>query len=257
MIYKKQIESYIPTCDQERVDKKVIYQYIKQYPHNVLLRSNEVAHITSSGFIMNKDLTKALVIYHKIYQAWGWTGGHADGDEDLLEIAIKEAKEETGLKKVKPLKKQMMSIDILPVWGHIKRGNYVTAHLHLNASYVLIADEEEHLIVNEEETGGLKWINADDIENYSTEPDLVVVYKKLIKAARLYDPSKEITVTTKNELKDNEKDGAEVLKDTVVQIAVHEAKSAFYKIKLVKEVAVRSGKSAGKILNKMRNKLKK
>lgn len=219
----------------------------------MLLRSNEVAHITSSGFIMNKDLTKILVIYHKIYQAWGWTGGHADGDEDLLKIAIKEAKEETGLKEFKPFKKQIMSIDILPVWGHMKRGSYVAAHLHLNASYVLIADENETLIVNEEETDGLKWINADDIDNYSTEPDLVVVYKKLIKAARKHDPCKKINLTTNSEENDIEKDGAEVFKDTIIQIAKHETKSAFYKIKLVKEVVVRGSKTTGRIFTKMRN----
>ena len=56
---------------------------------DVLVRDNEIAHITSSGFIVNKLRTKVLMIHHNIYNSWGWTGGHADGDEDLLYVAMK------------------------------------------------------------------------------------------------------------------------------------------------------------------------
>ena len=240
MTYKEQIAAYYPTCEQERVDKKVIYHYIEDYPHNILLRSNEIGHLTSSGFIMNKDLTRVLVIFHKVYQAWGWTGGHMDGDLDCLEVAVKEAKEETGLTHLTPLSQGMMSIDILPVWGHSKRDNYVSAHLHLNASYVLIADEKEPLIENVIETEGVMWIDVEDLGQYCNEPDLVVVYQKLIKAAKKYNPSKAISVTKQ----DITEDGGlfKVIKDTTIPIAVHEAKSAYYKAKLVKEVASRGGK---------------
>jgi len=61
-----------------------------------LLRDNEIAHITSSGFILNKSLDKALLIHHNIRNVWAWTGGHADGNSNLLEVAIQEAVEETG-----------------------------------------------------------------------------------------------------------------------------------------------------------------
>ena len=56
-----------------------------------------MAHMTASSWIVNEDYTKVLMIYHNIYNSWAWTGGHADGDEDLLHVAVKEAREETGL----------------------------------------------------------------------------------------------------------------------------------------------------------------
>ena len=43
------------------------------------------------------------MIHHNIYNSWGWTGGHADGNSDLIKVAIKEAQEETGIKHVKPI----------------------------------------------------------------------------------------------------------------------------------------------------------
>ncbi|MDM8534387.1 NUDIX hydrolase [Clostridiaceae bacterium HSG29] len=184
MKYIKQINTYIPSDDQEENDKKIILDYINVFGDNVLTRENEVAHITSSGFILNKALNKTLMIHHNIYKTWAWTGGHADGDSDLLEIAIKEANEETGLKNIIPLNNEISTIDIIPVWGHIKNGKYVSTHLHLNISYILIGDENENLIVNEAETSGIKWINIDEIETHSNEPQLKEIYFKLIEKAK-------------------------------------------------------------------------
>ena len=62
-----------------------------------MTRQNEYGHFTSSAFVLNKERTKILMIYHKIYNSWAWTGGHADGDTDLLYTAIREVKEETNL----------------------------------------------------------------------------------------------------------------------------------------------------------------
>lgn len=184
MLFKNQILEYTPQNEQESSDKRVILDYIETFPDNILLRTNEFAHLTSSGFVMNKTLDKVLMIHHNIYNTWAWTGGHADGDTDLLYIALKEATEETGVTKLTPLDGKINSIDILPVWGHTKRDHYVSAHLHLNVSYILIADEDAVLHVNEDETSGVKWIPTDKIEDYSNEPDIITVYYKLIERAR-------------------------------------------------------------------------
>lgn len=184
MDYIKQITEFIPANEQESQDKKVILDYIDKFQQNVLLRENEIAHITSSGFIMNESLDKVLMVHHNIRNTWAWTGGHADGDTDFLHVAIKEAKEETGIFKVRPLTKNIVSIDILPVFGHIRRNKYVNAHLHLSIAYILIAGEEETLIVNKEENSGVKWF---DIAKFTIDffDDLdVYLYNKLINRAK-------------------------------------------------------------------------
>lgn len=255
-MYLEQIKAYVPKTEQERLDKKIIYHYASEHPHNVLTRNNEVAHLTSSGFIMNKSLDKVLMIYHKVYEAWGWTGGHMDGDKDLLEVAIKEAKEETGLSEVVPLSKHIMALDILPVWGHYKGDTYVSAHLHYNAAYVLIADESAPLIVNENETGGVKWVNADDVGVHSKEPVLVEIYEKLIAAARSFDKSGERPIG-KDIVKDDYGNLTNAIKETAIPIALHETQSAYYKAKLVKEVVVRGSKVAHKKTKNILKRLQK
>lgn len=184
MPYLAEIKAYEPSNEQEMNDKAVIIEYIENFRHNILTRENEIAHMTSSGLILNEKLDKILMIHHNIYNTWTWTGGHADGDANMLDIALKEAQEETGVHNIKPFSKNMASIDILPVYGHMKRGKYVSAHLHLNTSYVLIASEDETLVLNEDETSGVGWVEVDRLHEYSNEPYFIDVYMKIVNWAR-------------------------------------------------------------------------
>ena len=180
MNYKEQIEKYIPYNEQESNDKKVMLDYIDKFD-NILTRDNEFAHFTASAWVLNKKRDKVLMIYHNIYNSWAWTGGHADGDTDLLYTAIREVKEETGIKEVFPIRKDIFSLEVICVDGHIKRGKYVSSHVHLNLTYLLEASDEELLTIKEDENSGVKWINLNDVKNVSSEKWMIkVIYDKLI-----------------------------------------------------------------------------
>src|SRR6056297_725915 len=141
MLFEKEIRTYKSVNQQEASDQEVMLEYISDYKNNILTRENKIAHLTSSGFIMNKSLTKVLMIHHNIYNTWAWTGGIENGKKNLLKFVIKkekEAREETGLKTVEFMSPKIASLDILPVNGHVKKGKYVSAHLHLNVAYLLM-----------------------------------------------------------------------------------------------------------------------
>jgi 8-oxo-dGTP pyrophosphatase MutT (NUDIX family) len=186
----KDIIAFKPLTEQEEVDQKLIVDFIKKND-NSLTRDNKVAHVSSSGFILNKRMDKALMVYHKIYRSWSWTGGHADGESDLLKVAIEEAKEETGIENVKPLTEKIVTLDVLPVPSHFKHGKFVSAHLHLSIAYVLIADDTDRLIVKEDENSGVKWMKIKDIEKEVNELDMKLVYNKLINRAKKIRIGKE------------------------------------------------------------------
>ena len=177
---KQNIEKYLPCNEQEEVDKRIMLKYIEDFD-DVLTRNNEYGHFTSAAFILNKQRTKILMIYHNIYKSWAWVGGHSDGDSDLLNVAIKEAKEETGLKSVTPILDNIYSLEILTVNGHFKRGKYVGSHVHLNITYLLEADEKEEIRIKEDENSGVKWTSIDEVVNASSEKWIKEnIYSKVI-----------------------------------------------------------------------------
>lgn len=179
MSFIENIKNYIPYNEQEEKDKELILTAVSSF-NNLLTRKNPIMHFTSSGYIINKTHDKVLMIYHKIYNSWGWTGGHNDGDSDFLRVSIKEAKEETGLKNINVISDDIFAIDVLTVDGHIKNSKFVSAHLHLNLTYLLEASENEELIVNEEETKGVKWIPIKELDKHCSEEYMINnVYNKL------------------------------------------------------------------------------
>ena len=184
MYLKESIEKFCPYNEQEEVDRKIMLKYINDFD-NILTRQNEYAHFTSSAFVLNKERTKILMIYHNIYNSWAWTGGHSDGDSDLLNVAIKEAKEETGIENVRPISRNIYSIEIINVNGHEKKGKYIASHVHLNVTYLLEADEDQKIKIKEDENSGVKWFPIDEILKVSSEPWVRDrVYAKIINKMR-------------------------------------------------------------------------
>lgn len=125
--------------------------------------------------------------YHNIYNSWAWLGGHADGDSNLRNVVLKEIEEESGIKNIKFLTKDIFSMEILTVNGHIKKGKYVSSHLHLNLTFLLEGDIEEKLFVKLDENSGLDWIDVEDISKKSTEKWFVDnIYSKLTEKVKKY-----------------------------------------------------------------------
>ena len=178
--WKQTIRDYIPKDEREAAEKAEILTLIDREGERLLLRDCAYAHMTASSIIVNGARTKTLMAFHKIYQSWAWTGGHADGECDLLSVALRECREETGVRNVHPVSLDIFSLEVLTVDGHEKRGVYVPSHLHMNVTYLLEADDRDALSVCEEENSGVAWFALDDALKVSTEPWFVErIYKKL------------------------------------------------------------------------------
>lgn len=179
------IKDFKTNIEQEKADQELILEYMELFD-DLLTRNNRIAHFTSSPWIINNQHTKVLMVYHSIYKSWGWCGGHVDGDSDFVRVALKEGKEETGIEKLMLLKNEPIALDVLPVPPHFKNGEFVSAHLHLNITYLCEANEKECLKIKPDENSDVAWISLEDIEHMVSEEDMKVVYKKLIyKSAEL------------------------------------------------------------------------
>lgn len=180
MNLKQQLINYHCFNMQEENDRKQILYYL-DHSINILTRDNEQAHLTVSAWILNSDHNKVLMAYHNLYHSWAWLGGHADGNDDLIAVAYKEIKEESGIEKVRLLDDNIFSLEVLCVDGHMKKGKYVSSHLHLNITYLFEADDKQDIRIKEDENSAIGWIAIDDIRNKVTEQWFMDnIYQKLI-----------------------------------------------------------------------------
>lgn len=179
----KSLEAYSPCCEQEERDLAIMLDWLKNAPCP-FSRENEVSHITASAWIVNPARTRALMVWHNLYRSWSWTGGHADGETDLLAVAIREAQEETGV-DARPVTEDVFSVETLVVEGHEKRGRYVPCHLHMNVTYLLEADDSKPLRIKPDENSGVSWIPVEQIGEKVSEPWMMArIYAKLIEKCR-------------------------------------------------------------------------
>ena len=146
MSLKERIENYLPYNIEEQKDKELILKYMDIFD-DVLTRKNEIGHFTSSCWIVNKEKTKVLMVYHNIYDSWSWVGGHADGDDDLLHVSLKEG--------------------------------YISTHIHLNITYLLCANENDITHIKEDENSDVKWFELEEAIKASSEPHMKKIYNKL------------------------------------------------------------------------------
>lgn len=180
-----EIVRFTPKDGREVREREMILSLIARDGDAVLSRKNDFAHMTASSIIVSCDRKRTLMAYHKIYNSWAWTGGHADGESDFEAIARREAQEETGISGLVRLGDGAASVEILPVWAHVKRGQHVGSHLHLNVSYLFEADDALPLRVAEDENSAVGWIEVDKLEEYVSEPLMLPVYKKLLDRANV------------------------------------------------------------------------
>ena len=174
------LRKYVPYNEQEKLDIDQIVNAERIFG-DILTRKNQFCHLTASAFIINQFHTKVLCIFHNIYNSWGWVGGHADGDDDLLCVAQKETKEETSLQKFKVLQKLPFSVELLPVKSHVRKGKYVPAHTHLNVTFLFEADEKEDVRILEDENSNIGWLTFEELLHKTSEEHMKPVYEKIIK----------------------------------------------------------------------------
>lgn len=149
----------------------------QQLLQQIEIKTNNLSidgHATATAFVVDQDITKVLMIYHKKYDSWGWVGGHVEEGESIQQAAIRELQEETGL-----LPRQQMSttpISVEKMWAF--------DHYHYNVTYAFFADEKEHLILNEKETDGIRWIDIAQIDEVVSEDHMLPIYHKIIERIR-------------------------------------------------------------------------
>lgn len=182
-----QLRAFRPWNDQEERDREALLRLLEngQAPYG----REDPAHLTASAWVVSPGRDRVLLAYHNLYDSWSWLGGHADGERDLLSAALREVREESGLEEVRPVSRDIYSVEILTVDGHEKRGRYVSSHLHLNVTFLLEADPAAPVRRKAGENSAVAWFALEEAVAASTEPWFQTrIYSKLNARLAGYPP---------------------------------------------------------------------
>lgn len=159
----KDLVEFKPFNEQEKNDKIAFLKFIESFD-DVLTRENVFGHFSSSAFVLNKEKTKVLLVYHNIFDGYIFPGGHVDGEKDFISVAKREIEEETGV-KARLLNDKIFSILACPVSGHIKRGKYISSHTHFDVEYLFEADDTAETRIKADENKSVVWVPINELKN--------------------------------------------------------------------------------------------
>lgn len=165
------LNDYIPVYHEEIVYKDLITIFINHHP-GCFERSERIGHITASSLLLNADGSKALLTHHKKLNRWLQLGGHCDGNPDVLDVSLKEAREESGINHIKVLSPDIFDIDIHLIPFNSKEA----AHYHYDIRFLLQIEGDENDINVSDESHNLKWISS--TEELSTDYSVNRLLKK-------------------------------------------------------------------------------
>jgi 8-oxo-dGTP pyrophosphatase MutT (NUDIX family) len=135
-------------------------------------RSLTPGHVTGSAWLTNDVGSHVLLLHHKKLDKWLQLGGHADGNPDVLHVAVREAQEESGIINIAPLFRGIFDIDIhkIPARGSEKE------HFHYDVRFALMASTTD--VTQNDESNALAWVDIHKIETFTTEPSMVRMQQK-------------------------------------------------------------------------------
>jgi 8-oxo-dGTP pyrophosphatase MutT (NUDIX family) len=166
------IEDYHPITHHEQAAKQRMLEFISEH-HDCFERSLAIGHITASSWLLNKNKTHALLMHHAKLDKWFQLGGHADGNADVLDVAIKEAQEESGIMAIEPLKESIFDIDIHMIPANKKEQE----HYHYDVRFLLQVTSDEDFVQNNE-SKELRWIGKNNKDLPTDEESVIRMFNK-------------------------------------------------------------------------------
>lgn len=113
-------------------------------------------HATASCVVFDETLTQTLLVFHGKGRFWVQPGGHAeDGDESIVDAALRELHEETGIVDATPTSPLVYDLD-----HHGLSSRFGRCASHLDIGITVIVDPSMALTVSDE-SEDVRWWPVD------------------------------------------------------------------------------------------------
>ena len=126
-------------------------------------------HVTGSAFVLSPDQGSVLLTHHAKLDMWLQLGGHCDGIADVPFVALKEAYEESGLRRIRPVgnPRQVLDIDIQTIPANAREPK----HLHYDVRYLFVATD--WTVTVSAESKALRWVPLGELATYAVNDSVL------------------------------------------------------------------------------------
>lgn len=169
----KSLERYSPADAKETADKAAILQFLKTDPIP-FVRHNMKGHLTGSAWVLSPDCQEVLLTHHAFLNKWMQLGGHADGEANILNVALREAQEESGIDEIKPFSNEIFDVDAHEIPANARKGE--SEHMHYDIRYLFIAQHKNYRVSSESKE--LKWVTLEEARAWLAEENLLRILNK-------------------------------------------------------------------------------
>lgn len=153
------ISNYVAYDTTESAHKNALLELLNGTDH-CFLRSDFPGHMVGGAWVISPDGTQVLMMHHKALDRWVQFGGHADGEINILNVATREAEEESGLTDLTLVSPDIFDIDVHPIPENTKKNE--PAHMHYELRYLFRANHMD--FIANDESNGLKWFTVAQAE---------------------------------------------------------------------------------------------
>jgi 8-oxo-dGTP pyrophosphatase MutT (NUDIX family) len=167
-----ELQSYVAADDREAQLQQRITAFVASQA-DAFARTLVIGHVTASAWIVDPSRTCALLIHHRKLGKWLQLGGHIEDDVDLRAAALREAREESGLRTLRFASRTIYDLDVHRIPG----GAGEPAHDHYDVRFALEADPSEPLIKSAE-SHALAWVPLAEIERYGVDESVLRLARK-------------------------------------------------------------------------------
>jgi 8-oxo-dGTP pyrophosphatase MutT (NUDIX family) len=172
------LEAHHPFDAAEAEASARIRAFVGDHP-DCFRRELEIGHITGSAWVLDRERRRVLLTHHGKLGLWLQLGGHADGDPDPAAVALREAREESGLDDVRLISRTVFDVDV----HRIPARPGEPEHDHYDVRYACEADAAAPLLVSAE-SKALRWIELERVGELSADASVLRMARKSLAALR-------------------------------------------------------------------------
>lgn len=161
------------TIDAEEERSRVrILGFVREQPQ-CFERTLRIGHVTGSAWLLNRDGSRALLTFHRKLGRWLQLGGHSDGDPDTLAVALREAREESGIEAIAPVHASIFDVDVHRIPARAEEPE----HDHYDVRFLLRVAGDEQVRMSDESLG-LRWFGAEELGAIQTDESVLRMARK-------------------------------------------------------------------------------